>query len=171
MKKYLIIPLVFIGIFTLISFLIPSEVDIQRSIKIKSTIVPVFHQIDMLKNWIHWSPWVEMDTTMEISYLGPDAGDGAKFLWKSNKLGNGNLLISSSHFPSSIKMELDFMGEGKSKIIFVLSEKDGQTKVIWDLTSDLGWNPINKYFGFIMKGMLGNDLDKGLTKLKQFCER
>jgi hypothetical protein len=34
----------------------------------------------------------------------------------------------------------------------------------------LGWSPINRYFGLMMDGMMGPDLEKGLTNLKDRVE-
>lgn len=40
----------------------------------------------------------------------------------------------------------------------------------WGFDTDLGMNPIARYFGLVMDSMLGADYEKGLAKLKQVCE-
>jgi hypothetical protein len=44
------------------------------------------------------------------------------------------------------------------------------THVTWYADGDMGFNPINRYFGLFMDGFIGPDLAKGLANLKKKVE-
>ena len=37
----------------------------------------IFDQVNDLKMWEKWSPWVEGDSTIKVTYQGPGKGIGA----------------------------------------------------------------------------------------------
>ncbi|HSI89708.1 MAG TPA: hypothetical protein VK927_01265, partial [Adhaeribacter sp.] len=89
----------FLGLATLlivVSFFLPGKVHVERSLIIKAGAEPVYQQVNTLKNWEKWSPWHEMDPNMQLSYQGPEAGEGAGYSWVSQEVGNGSLTIAAS---------------------------------------------------------------------------
>ena len=48
--------------------------------------------------------------------------------------------------------------------------KDGETKVTWIMTGDMGTPVIGGYFVLMMDSMVGNMFDKGLANLKNTVE-
>jgi effector-binding domain-containing protein len=171
-KKILIGTFIFILLILVISFFLPSEINIKRSIKIQSPGEIVFKHVNNLKSWEKWAIWFMIDSAMEKSYSSPEEGKGAKVQWnsKNNKVGNGNITITESAMPDSILMDLNFMENGIAKTGFYFYSDSAGTKITWVFKSDLGNNPLMKYFGLIMGKFVSSDFDDGLALLKKYCE-
>jgi effector-binding domain-containing protein len=133
----------------------------------------VFDQINSLKNWENWSPWLQMDSTIQLSYSGPESGVGATFKWLSNSknVGSGNVSLISSFPNDSLVLIMDFGEKGESLSKFVFSKENRSTKVTWSLESDLGMNPLSRWFGLFSDHLIGPDLERGLFNLEDHLEK
>src|ERR1035437_626701 len=170
--KIVLITLVFlVAIAATVGFLSPSHVRVERSLAMKAPSEIVFSQINILKNWKKWSPWYQMDTAMKMEYNQIPAGAGAGYKWLSTneKVGSGDMTITSSN-QDSISTAMNFMEHGIARAKFLFSKKDSTTKVTWIMESDLGMNPIGRIFGLFMEKMLGPDFEQGLSNLKKISE-
>jgi len=169
LKRIFIILLALIAILIIIAYLLPRHTYIERTLLIKAPAEQIFVQVNTLKNWPNWSPWHKLDPNMEIEYFYSDKGVGAKYTWKSmNKnVGSGSLTITKSIPYDTISTEMEFMNNGKAKSDFIFITSDSGTVVKWTLNSDLGWNPIYRYFGLMMDRMVGPDFEHGLLNLKE----
>ena len=68
---------IIIVLFLIIVALQPSGFRVTRSITIAAPPDAVFPQVNELKKWEAWSPWVKLDPTAKQAYEGPAAGSGA----------------------------------------------------------------------------------------------
>ncbi|NJK86521.1 MAG: hypothetical protein HC906_11675 [Bacteroidales bacterium] len=109
---------------------------------------------------------------MEISYSPDFTGNGAFYTWKSDhkNVGNGKLTIIASQPYDSIKTEMDFMEQGTASAYYLFNPTDSGTIVTWGFDSDMGMNPITRYFGLMMDKWIGTDYEKGLNKLAEVSE-
>lgn len=57
----------------------PNTFSLVRSADFSAPPERVFGQLNDYKNWAAWSPWEEMDPTMQRSFTGAAAGKGAKY--------------------------------------------------------------------------------------------
>lgn len=154
----------------LISFFLPSKVHVERSLTMKAPPEVVFQQVNTLKNMEKWSPWHKLDPNMQLTYSGPAEGVGAKYAWKSDKrdVGSGSYTITESKPDSVIRTEMNFGDMGISHGSYHFAKTaDGGTNVTWGMESDMGHNPIAKYFGLFMDKMVGPDFDKGLQSMNE----
>jgi len=171
LKIILIILGALIGLFIIITLLLPSKSHVERTVTINAPINVVYNMFANLKNWERWDYWQELDTNQKREYSKPPVGKGAYYTWSStNKdVGKGKLTITEAKSPSYLKMELGFgdnkMGSGE---VF-LSEKDGKTTAKWTMDSDLHF--LWKWFGLMMDAMVGPFFEKGLDKMKSYCEK
>ncbi len=157
-----------------IGFLLPREVNVERSATIDAPADSVFVLVNDLHQWEHWTPWgKDRDPTIEVTYGGPAAGKGAWYSWKSEELGAGKLEIVESHPGKSIEMLLSFEGDdgGPAKCGFTFEPVDGKTNVKWWFDADMGVWPPGRYFGLLIDRMLGADYEKGLANLKSVAEK
>ena len=53
---------------------------------------------------------------------------------------------------------------------FTLESVEGGTLVTWSDSGDMGMNPVNRYMGLMMDGMIGPDFELGLENLKTVVE-
>jgi effector-binding domain-containing protein len=150
-------------------FLLPRKVYVERSLFITAPQKSIFQQVNVLKNWAKWSPWLLQDTLTQLQFSGPESGTGAMYSWKSSdrNVGSGSLSIVASYPSDSLLLVMDFGRNGKSTSKFILVSEGQSTTVKWSLESDLGMNPVSRWFGLISDRMIGPDLERGLFNLEQ----
>jgi hypothetical protein len=154
------------------AYMFPQIVHIERSIVIDRPAASVFPLINSLKRANEWSPWVEYDPNVKMTFAGAEEGVGAQMSWAGNdKVGTGSQTITQSVANRKVASELKFGGQGPSKAALTLTTTDGGTKVVWSLDIDLGNNPIARYVGTTLDAKVGADYDRGLAKLKTLVER
>jgi effector-binding domain-containing protein len=173
LKRILIVLLILIGLLLVISLFLPSKVHVERSIVIKAPANVVFAQVNSLKNWNNWSPWMKKDPKMVSTYEGPESGVGSKSNWTSevHDVGKGNMSITESHPDSMIKVHMEFTGRGGADASFLFAKDSGGTKVTWSFDNDMGWNLPGRYAGLMMDKWLGPDFENGLKELKTVSEK
>jgi effector-binding domain-containing protein len=155
-----------------IGFFLPPKIRVERKMVISTSPRTLFSQVNTLKNWVKWSPWLQMDTTMQLIFSGPGSGVGATIHWTSNdkNVGNGSLAIISSVSPDSLEVIFDFAEKGKSTGRFIFQKENLNTNVIFSFDSDLGWNPISRWFGLFSDRLIGPDIEQGLFNLDQLVQ-
>jgi effector-binding domain-containing protein len=170
LKKVLLVLLGIFVLFVLIGFFLPRHVVVERSLSMKAHPGLIYNQVVILKNWESWSPWQKMDTAAKRTYTGPTIGKGAAFSWESKVLGNGSLTIVDVAPYDSIGISIKMGDRSPSRSSFVLSPDSEGTRVSWTLQMDMGNNPIGRYFGLFMDGIMGKQFDDGLADIRKIVE-
>ena len=163
--------LVIILLLLVISFFLPSKVHVESSLTMNAPSEEVFQQVNNVKNWKAWSPWAQQYEDMETTYGDVTVGEGAFFSWESENAGGGSLTISESESPNYIKTKLDFREQGTATGEWKFEQNEDSTTVVWSMDTDMGSNPIGKYMGLMMKGMIKSDFKKGLKNMKEVVEK
>ncbi len=146
---------------------------VERSTTIAAPAERVYGQLIDFHNWEAWSPWEELDPTMEKTYSGPDSGVGAKYAWTGNrKVGEGRMEIKNASEPDQVEIALQFLKPFKAnnRTVFTLEPQGDSTNVTWAMT---GKNTLmTRLMGIFksMDAMVGPDFEKGLAKLKTVAE-
>ena len=172
MKALKIIILIIVAIVVLlliVGLFLPKNVHTESSISIDAPAKVIFKQVNHLKSWDNWSPFLEDDPNMVTTYEGPEEGVGAKSLWDMED-GSGNLTIVESIPYEKISTDLVFNGEGEASGSFLFKEMDEGIKVIWTFDMDNLAYPFEVYMGCVMDVMMKQYLEKGLLNLKEYCE-
>jgi effector-binding domain-containing protein len=155
------------------AFLLPAHVEVSRQAEINASPGLIFPELNSLRNWEKWSPWYKMDPNSKITYEGPFEGVGAFQSWDSENpdVGKGSMKIVASIPYQKVEIELNFMEAGVSMSTLELLEQEGNTRLTWTLSADMGMNPIARWMGFLlMDKMLGRDFEAGLKNLKEMTE-
>jgi len=175
MIRNLVVGLVILLVVLLvIAFMLPSNVQVSRSIVINSSPSNIFGVVDGFRQFDRWSPWAAKDPGMKVQISGALYGVGAHYEWSGNKtVGSGSQEIIESTPYSEVKIRVLFGGFDQPNIaVFSLEPAAVQgTKVTWALHANLGANPIWRYFGLMMDRTVGADYKRGLADLKTFIER
>ena len=173
LKKIGLSLMALVAILLIISLFLPSKVTVVRTAVFKAPAPVVFEQVNMLQNWEKWSPWHKIDPQMLLSYEGPDGGKGAKYNWfsKHPDVGNGSLTITESIANQRIDTRMQFEGQNDGVGFYTFEETPEGTKVTWTMEADMGANPVGKYFGLMMDGMIGPDFERGLENLRSVVEQ
>lgn len=167
----LVLFLCFVLVALAIGFLLPGKVHVERSLLISAKPESLFEQVNTLKHWKKWSPWLQSYTTLTLSYSGPEKGAGAILYWlsKDPNIGKGKILIITDTPYDSLLVILDYGESGKTSCTFRFEEIDNSTTVTWRLESDLGMNPVSRWIGLFTERMLAPDLETGLMNLDRLA--
>lgn len=157
----------------LAGFLLPAKVHVERSIVIRTPARVPFGLINDLPEWKKWSPWHQIDPATRWEFSEPAAGTGSWFTWKSNhdQVGNGRLTIMQSDPHTFIRTKLEFDDWDASYADYIFKEENGSTTLTWTMDSDMGNNPVGRWFGLFMDRMIGKDYEAGLAKLREISEQ
>ncbi len=170
LKIIIIIILVLVVLFFIIPLFLPAKVHVERSMAMKCPASEIFSQVNNLHGWTGWSPFQSSDTTMVVTYEGPEEGVNAVMRWTSKTGGNGKMTIVESIPQSYIKAALDFMNNEKAQTEWKFQPSDTGTMVTWTMDMiDLPY-PLGKYAVLAMPAMMNRTFDQGLAQLKKLCE-
>jgi len=155
------------------AYLLPREVTVARTVTIDADPGAIFPYINSLKATQQWSPWLERDPNVALTYTGPDAGVGASMVWSSDnpQVGEGSQKITTSVADERVETALDFGAMGTATAMFLLDAQGGATDVTWTLVTDMGNSPIRRWMGVMMDRWVGQDYENGLANLKYVVER
>ena len=159
-----IVALAVIGLF------LPSRALVERSIAIDARQATVFALLNDFHQVNKWSPWIDDDPNAQIEIFGPRRGVGATVAWNGNIIGQGSQTITESVPFERVVIALDFVDQGKADVVFELREADEGTEVVWSFNMDFGFSLVDRYFGLIIGGAIGEDYEEGLASLKSLAE-
>lgn len=172
LKKVLFAVVGVLVLLALVGFLLPGDYKVSRTISINAPAQQVYAQVVDLKAWKHWGVWFEREPDMPVTYSGPQSAVGMKSAWQSGTQGSGEMTLVDlkpfSEITYSLYMPEMEMGS-TGKMTFV--EQNGQTSVTWSDEGELGNNPMVRYFGLMLDGMIGPDFEAGLHNLKELVEK
>lgn len=169
-KRLLIGLLLLVGVLLILAAIAPKELSVEKSVTINAPQTAAFEGVNELTNWEHWSPWMELDTTIKNTYPEQTSGKGAYMTWTSEKSGTGQMTISEVYNMDSLKTTLEFDGQGGAVADFHFTPTEGGTTVTWDFYNKMSY-PMNVMpWLFGAEKMLSGAYEKGLENLKQFVE-
>jgi hypothetical protein len=146
---------------------------ITRSITVEAPPTAVLAQLTDFRQWVHWSPWEQVDPGMSREYSGAESGVGAKYAWSGNKkAGRGAMEITRVDEPREVEVRLDFEKPMKTTntVTFELVPEGRSTRVIWTMVGKHTlFSRVGGALGFLDK-LLGRDFEKGLNQLKAVSE-
>ena len=165
----------FVGILialVVLSVFLPATAHVERSIVVKASPNEIFPYVNNLKAFNRWSPWFERDPDAQYEFTGPSNGVGMKMKWQSesDRVGSGSQEIVESRAPDFVATRLDFGQQGAANAEWRLEPSNGSTLVVWGFDSELGSNPMSRYFGLMMDSFIGADYEQGLENLKTLVE-
>ncbi|MBT1710918.1 SRPBCC family protein [Fulvivirgaceae bacterium PWU5] len=171
MKKFFFGLLAILVLLAIVGLMLPGKMEITRHITIAAPAENIFEEINDLERWGRWSYWNDLyKDDMQLTYGDKRVGSGAWYSWTGKKSGDGKVTITESIPGSSIKTDLDFMEHGVAKGWYTFTPKGDSTQLTIGFSSDLGPNPISRWFGIIMKPEMNKAFDYNLTHLKALAE-
>ena len=154
------------------AYLLPREVTVARSIEIDAPAADIFPHVNSMQATRAWSPWLDRDPNVDLTYSGPEAGVGNRMAWASEnpQVGTGTQEVIASTPDSHVATALDFGPMGTATASFDLVEVADTTTVTWGFSSDNGMNPMLRWMGLMMDDLVGADYEAGLANLKALVE-
>jgi len=150
------------------------DFKVSREVTIEAPHQEVFNYVKYLKNQDNFSKWSSMDPHMKKEYKGVDGTVGFISSWASDSsnVGVGEqeiLAIDKNRIDYALRFKEPFESNDKA---FMKFEPIGgsQTKVTWAFEGTMDF-PMNLMLVITdFDGMLGADLEYGLTELKKILE-
>ena len=172
LKKLAIVVALLCAVLIGVALLLPRRVHAERAAVIDAPRATVFALVNGYASFNKWSPWFELDPRAKYTYEGPASGVGAKMSWAGDPktAGSGSQEIVESRPHELVRTRLDFGSQGTAEAQFILTPEGTGTRVTWGFDTDLGMNPVSRYFGLMMDRMIGSDYEKGLAGLKKLAE-
>ncbi|GAB3910352.1 hypothetical protein GCM10028803_50030 [Larkinella knui] len=173
-----ILKIIGIGLIALIlivlglGLVIPKAYTVARSVVIDKPRSEVFTMVSTLRNQEKWSPWIDYDPQVKVTYTGADGAVGSTYTWAGNDdIGKGEQEIKAITPNEMVHNEVRFQEPFASvgQVYFILADEGKATKVTWKMEGEQVY-PMNVMAPF-MDGMLGKEFAKGLIKLKTLTEK
>lgn len=167
LKNIVIGLFVIIIVLFIISFFLPSKVEVERSSVINAAQDDVFNEVNDLKRWKRWTPYHQTGSDVNINFGDTTIGKNASYTWSSNQnpSDNGSVKIIESIPNKSITTRMSFMGLNGVLCRFRFDSSDGITKMKWSIETDIGQNPIQKFFGLMLDDYWAPYCEKGMKSL------
>ncbi|MES2654153.1 MAG: SRPBCC family protein [Bacteroidota bacterium] len=171
METLIITLAIIIVILVVLSFLLPENWSVKRSIEVQSTPEKLYDLTVELKDWEKWSPWHGLDPNTKWVYSDNTYGEGAWYTWESKKrnVGNGKLttVLAKPYEKSSFLLEFQGMKASTASFTFEPITANN-VKVTWSLE---GKNKgLSKLMSLLMGAFVGKDFEKGLANIKRVAE-
>ncbi len=144
----------------------PNDYNIVRTRTINAPAAVLFATINDFKNWESWSPWIEKDPELQITYPEQTIGVGGAYSWEGED-GIGRMSTLSSSPYDSILQEMQFEDFPPSQVYWKFEPTDNGTTVSWGMESE-SMPFMLKFYALISGGMdqmIGPDFELGLKKL------
>lgn len=166
LKIILGIIIAIIALVLIVAIFLPSEVTVERSAVIEAPDSVVFNYITDFTERANWDPWLEMDPDAKVTLGEIQKGVGAGYAWEGEVTGSGEMIIDEVVENKSVKSTIKFYSPqtGDGKIEWRLEPVENGTNLTWSFYSEMGY-PVERFFGLMMEGMLGPQLEKGLENV------
>ncbi len=172
LKRLLIAIGLLIAVLVAIAFVLPNQFNVARSATINAPAEKIYPLIATSRQWENWAVWKQRDPNMKIEYAGPESGIGAKWSWESKSEGSGEMEFTSAEPNKLLGYSLVFKDFNTTSTGTLSLEPDGGgTKITWSFVGEAGNDPMMRYMGLMMDGIIGNDFEAGLANLKALAER
>jgi len=162
----IIIGLIFV-VFAITPMFLESQYSTQRSVVVKAPIDVVFAQVNNVKNWTKWGPWMK-DPSLKVQFGDKTEGLGASYSWTSKDSGNGILTIARLEQNRSLNTNLNFDGSQANGFWTFEQESEG-VKVTWGFNG-VAESYFQRYFSLVIDMMAGKMFEEGLGNLKEVAE-
>ena len=167
-KRVAMVLAVLLVLFVGVSFLLPSEVNVNRALAVEAEPAQVHQLVGDLRRWEEWSPWEQMDETIRVTYGETTRGVGAQQSW-TGKSGGGTLTVTASDPQAGLVYDMTFY-DGSAWVGGLAYEAaDGGTRVTWSMDGETH-GIVGRWMGLLMDRMVGPAFEQGLRNLKTAAE-
>jgi len=171
--KIFVLGLILVVVLLLVlALFVPKNFAYEKSITINAPIDSVWVNTNSLSALDKWSPWNDQEPDMKKEMSGIDGTIGAKQSWEGKIVGRGSQTIAKIEKPTLFETELIFYepNESHGKGYVKLVAEGTRTKATWGMTGNMPY-PFNIMNLFMdMEKNMGQDWNKGLSKLRDLSE-
>ena len=111
-----------------------------------------------------FNPYCDTDPDLKIELYGPSTGIGSGFSF-DGKDGKGTQTVADAveNRRVTYAVDLGMMGKPTQQILF--EPVSGGTRVVWEVHSHAGYNPLKRLANLFLDRFMGQTLERGLRNL------
>jgi len=160
-------------VFLVIGMMLPSQLQVESSSRIKTTVNNVYVQLIDYKTMPAWLSWSTKDRTMVYRYEGSDAGVGTIMHWQSQnpEISNGSQKIIEAETDKYVKNIIAMNGMPRAYSSFRLTSNNDHTVVNWRFDMQFGFNIPARIRGLFLRDIIEQHYRKSLKNLKIYLEQ
>ncbi len=158
----------------LAGFFLPRSYRVVRAVSVAAAPEAVYPLVGDVGRWREWSPWFARDPQMETRFSPEPACVGAWTEWNSRTQGGGRAEVLAAQAPERVRYRMTFVGlpvETEGTFEFVALGGGRGTSVTWTSEGRLGWSPLARWFGLLLRRAEGQELERGLEALRARAEK
>lgn len=176
MKKFLkilgVILVIFIAYCAIAMLVVDSKCHNEQSIVINAPKEKVWQNVNSMKAFNTWNPWMKYDPKLVVIYKGIPGEVGDGYIWKGNDdVGEGEQEITGIVPKEKVATKMHFikpMDDRATSDLLVATEGSG-TKVTWSIDYEI--ETIFKPMKPMMNYQMNKSFSEGLEKLKSLSEK
>ena len=163
-----------VALLALAGFFLPRSYRVVRGVEVAAAPDVVYPLVGDLARWKEWSPWIGRDPGMVTTFSAATAGVGAWTEWRSESQGGGRAEIVEALSPERMRYRMSFAGvavptEGSFELVGTGGGRG--THITWTSEARLGWNPLNRWLGLLLRRSEGQGMAQGLEALRARVEK
>jgi len=150
---------------------LPQHYSVERSVTISGSSAQIHRLTNDLKQWPRWSPWLELEPSVDVTLGDKSQGVGASQSWTDSS-GGGRLTFIQSTPNKAISYNIWFV-DAEQPALATMSYATlnaTETKVSWRIEGDVQMPVIGFYLALLMDTMIGPAFELGLNNLKREVE-
>lgn len=147
------------------TYLLPNEGTVERRLTVKAQPDEIVAILASAEAYQRINPYRNNDPDLKVETFGPTSGVGSGFHF-AGKDGEGAQTVTRVT-KNSVTYAIDLGDMGQPRQAVSMLPVAGGTEVVWQMTMDLGMNPVVRVMGLFMDGMLGETLETGLSNLSR----
>ncbi len=155
-----------IGIVAIVAagaMLLPRHVHVERQAKFDGSVENVIRLAASNEGYQRFNPYLSADPDLKITHFGPVSGKGSGFRF-DGKDGTGSQTVAEVT-DNRVRYNIDLGAMGKPVQTIMAKPFGNGVLVTWSMDADMGMNPVARIIGLFMDGMIGKNLEKGLSNL------
>jgi len=172
LKFFIGVIVVLLLIFFIGSFFISKQFSVERSVVVNAPDSVVYNYAADYSKFSEWSPWHEVEPDAKYSLSGTPGMPGYTYSWDGEEVGKGKFEIVKAEPYKALYQKLSFIEPWESindDNLFFEPSGSG-TKVTWVFAGE-SHSALDKWMSLMYDGMVGDDYEKGLNKLKTQLEK
>ena len=171
LRKILLVLLAVVLLVVLVGLALPTAFVLERSVVVEAPPAKIHAFVGDLRRWPEWTVWQESSPEMRIE-LGPTTtGVGASQRW-TDPTGAGRLVFTRCD-EAGVAYDMSFVDDGEempAKGAIDYAVEGRATRVTWSMSGDFAVPVVGGWLRLVMLGLIAEDFDKGLAKLKRAAE-
>ena len=176
MKKFLkiigVILAIFIAYCAIMMLVVDSKCHNEQSITINAPKEKVWQNVNSMKAFNTWNPWMKYDPNLVVKYKGTAGEIGDGYTWKGNDdVGEGEQEITAIIPNEKVATSMHFIKpmDDRATSDLILATEGSGTKVTW--TIDYEIETLFKPMKPMMNYQMNKSFSEGLGKLKALAEK